>query len=592
MIRRLTHALAAMFVFAAASLVWAQPAQAAPAGLCSIDDWRNPANFVDCARRARDAVGNQAGCVSAPTPGSPTSGIAGWFTSRPDSSLRDGVSGQYSRYGVGGYGLDTYDIGCLGNLKHPDLVAWNTIASAEFSSAASIMGAANALRDLAYDPGSMWGWADGFLNTATTAVFEHVFTPLGALTLAVIGLLLIWQARQGQMSQTMRITAWALFIMVAVTGVARWPVAAAHGADTVASTGLRVMHSVLGPAPQDIPADKCVLGGDSCTDHRTAAVRASDVATEAVLYRTWLRAVLGSADTDTAKKYGPALYDATTMSWGEAVRAEQGPQLRQQLIDQKAQTWNTIAEQIRAEDPLAYEHLQGIHGSDRAGAGAVALLSAAAFAAFDVVASAVILFGFLIFRVAIVLLPLLGTVGVALPAAGGVRRLFHMTAAAAMNIVVFGAAAGLYLTAVDLVFGSALPGVGQLFAVALCGTALFLLLHPGSKFVHIATGRSRPEDGLFTKLIKQATSHDAGSGDPDDDPPATAGHRERPETAAPRPRHTGSTRPSAAPPAQPAPDPSLAGPRPEVAAQRRAAVAVGEPAAAAVAVRTRPEVRS
>ena len=41
-------------------------------------------------------------------------------------------------------------------------------------------------------------------------------------------------------------------------------------------------------------------------------------ATETMLYRNWLRGALGSADTATAQKYGPVLYDAKSLSWGEA----------------------------------------------------------------------------------------------------------------------------------------------------------------------------------------------------------------------------------------------------------------------------------
>lgn len=502
MTRRIAHALAALAVAAVATVGWAQPAAAAPPGqLCSLEEWRNPGSFADCAKRTKEAAGQTTGCVTAPAPGSPTSGMAGWFTSRPESALRDGVGGQYSQYGVGGYGLDTYDLGCLGTAKHPDLMAWNTIAKAQFDTAAAVVGAANGLRERAYDPGSMWGWADGAIETATTAVYQYVFTVFGVLSLAAVGLLLLWKAREGNMSHAMKVSAWAIFIVVAATGVARWPVTAAHTADTAALKGLEVVHSVLGPAPQDIPADKCVLGGDACQDNRSAATRSSDVVVDTILYQTWLRAMLGDSESETAKKYGPALFDATTLTWGEAERADQNPALRQQLIDQKAATFIAVADAIKIEDPQAYEHLQGIHGSDRAGSGTVAVLSAFAFAAFDISASLVILFAFLIFRIAVILFPLLGAIGVFMPASAGIVRIFHMSVAAVVNVIVFGAGAGLYLTVVDLVFRSSLPGAAKIAAVALAGAACFLLLRPARKVIHTATGRSRKSDSLTARLI-------------------------------------------------------------------------------------------
>jgi hypothetical protein len=500
-IRKTIHALAVLAIVAIASLVWAQPAQAAPSGPCSIEEWRNPASFVDCTHRMAAAAGLKAGCVTAPSVGSPTDGLAGWVTTRPDSSLRDGVVGRYSQYGVGGYGLDTYDLGCLGTLKHPNMAAANGFASGEFQVAASVLGAANGMRERAYDPNTMWGWSDSFLESSTTTIFKYIFTPIGMITLAVIGVGLVWHARSGNMSQTMRVTTWALFIMVAVTGLAKYPVGAAHAADTAVTKGLSGVHSILGPGPKNIPADQCALGGDSCTDHRTVAVRASDTAVEALLYRSWVSAVLGSPDTDTAKKYGPALYDATTMTWGEAARVKNNATLRQQLLDQKANTFNAIAEQIRTEDPVAYENLQGTHSASRVGAGFVAAFSSLVFSAFDMLASAVILFGFLVFRAAIILLPLLGTFGMALPASGPVRRVLNATVAGVANIFIFGAAAGIYLSLVDWIFRSPLPGLMQTIAVLLLGIILFVLMRPERQMLHTATGRSRGKPTLASRLI-------------------------------------------------------------------------------------------
>lgn len=546
MIRKLLHALAVVAVVLVASLVAAQPAQAAPTGLCTTAEWRNPTSFADCARRAKEAIGNEVGCVTAPTPGSPSSGAVGLFSVRPESSLRSGVSGYYSMYGAGGYGLDTYDMGCLDKLKHPDVVFENTIASKAFGVAAGVLAAANGLREWAYNPAGAWSWLDGLLLVpATDVIYRYVFNIFGALTLAAVGIFLLVIAHRGQMSHAMRVAAWAVLVLVAVTAVAKWPVAAANGADKVAGTGLATMHSILGPAPQDVPADKCVLGAAACKDDRSASARASDVATEAILYRLWLRAMLGSADSATAQKYGPALYDATALTWDEAAAVETNPATRQATLDQKASTFNSVASQIQAEDPQAYEHLQGLHGSDRAGAGFFAVLFSVAFAAFDMTASVVILFGFLIFRIAIILLPLLATVGLHLHASSGVRRIFHTVVAAVFNIVVFGAGAGLYLMAVDLILRGPLVPAFQMVVIALTGVLLGVALHPLRHLWHTATGRSRADDGLLTRLVKGGKSvyadHRAAAPDTAAAKDGTAGSDStstRPEAAPTRPRRS------------------------------------------------------
>ncbi|GGM52984.1 MFS transporter [Dactylosporangium sucinum] len=481
---RLAHACAAL---AAALLLIVGPGVPAAAEpqpqstLCTVQEWQNPRNFADCAKRLAAAGAQRAQCIKAPTPVSPDAGIAGWLTSRPDADLRSGVVGRYTRYGVGGYQLDLYDVSCAGGIAHPEANFENSIASIEFAVAAAVIGGANTLREHAYEPGSMWAWSDDMVRSATQKAYDYVFSIFGALTLAGAGVWLIWRARAGRLSEALRIAGWALLVMVLATAVAKWPLSVAHGFDRAATTGLGAMHSVLGPGPDDVPADQCPfvdMDPEACKDHRTVAVRASDEATEAILYKSWLRAMLGSADSEVATKYGPALYDATTFTWSEAADMKAHPELRQQYVDRKAQQWLAVAEQIKTEDPEAYENLQGLRGTDRVGAGLVALLSALVFAGFDTAASFMILLGFLIARVVVVVFPILATWGILQPASSGIRRLANSTITALINIVLFGAAAGLYLTAVGLVFDSSMPGAAQIIVVLLAGVACWLVLRP------------------------------------------------------------------------------------------------------------------
>src|SRR5678815_3215832 len=101
------------------------------------------------------------------------------------------------------------------------------------------------------------------------------------------------------------------------------------------------------------------------------------------------------------------------------------------------------------------------------------------FALFDLVASLLVLLGFLIFRWAVIAAPILGTVGLLRPASGGFRRLMNAVVAALFNIVIFGTGAAIYLFAVDLIMNTAtLPGWLQVVLVWLCGVVGWLLLRP------------------------------------------------------------------------------------------------------------------
>ncbi|MEH1099263.1 MFS transporter [Micromonospora sp. CPCC 205561] len=487
---RLAAFLLALGVLAGATIGWPAvgAAAAAPAplpaqaraDLCTTQEWQ--ADFRTCVGKLKEVSETEVKCRNAPTPGAPDSGLAGWFASRPESAKLPGPKGFYSDYGYAGYSYTTYDVesGCATPVLHPDYKFTNTVANGEFMIATAIVGASNALRERAWDPRSMWGWADPLVDQATKAVYQKVFSVFGIVTLCVVGLYLLWRSRQSDMSNAMTTAGWALLVMVAVTALAAWPVKSANIADGTLVSTLGVVHDAVGPATKDIPADKCALPNpDACVDKRPPAVRASDTATEAMLYRNWLRGVLGSADSETAKKYGAALYDAKSLSWEEAAKLRSNPATRGATIKAKQQQWARVAQQIKEEDPEAYEYLQGVRDMDRVGAGFIAVLAAVLFAMFDLTASLLVLLGFLIFRWAVIAAPILGTVGLMRPASAGLRRLANAVVAAVFNIAIFGTGAAIYLFAVDLIMSTpTLPGWLQVVLVWLCGVVGWLLLRP------------------------------------------------------------------------------------------------------------------
>ncbi|MEV1286021.1 MFS transporter [Micromonospora sp. NPDC049679] len=487
---RMPAMILALLLTALATVAWplfgaasasAAPVPARAAGdLCSTQQWQ--ADFRACVAKLKEVASSEVECRNAPTPSTPDSGLAGWFASRPDSSKQPGPRGLYSDYGYAGYSYSTYglDNGCASTLTNPEYRFTTTMANGEFMVATAVIGASNALRERAWSPQSMWGWADPLVDQATRAVYQKVFSVFGIITLCVVGLYLIWRSRQSDMSNAMTTAGWAVLVMVAVTALAAWPVKSANIADGALITTLGVVHDAVGPTAKDVPPDKCALPDrTACIDKRPPGVRASDTATDTMLYRNWLRGVLGSADSETAKKYGRALYDAKSLSWDEAQKLRQNPGTREATIDAKKQQWARVAAQIETEDPEAYEYLQGTRDMERIGAGFIAVLAAVLFAMFDLTASLLVLLGFLIFRWAVIAAPILGTVGLMRPASAGIRRLANAIVAALFNIAIFGTGAAIYLFAVDLVMNTpTLPGWLQVVLVWLCGVVGWLLLRP------------------------------------------------------------------------------------------------------------------
>ncbi|WP_238008795.1 MFS transporter [Dactylosporangium sp. AC04546] len=522
---------------------FASPSTAAPLPqapgdpLCTVEEWRVPTNFQNCANRLQVDVQSRISCLDAPTPSAPDSGMAGWFAQRPESSKGSRLWYRYSEYGYAGYDFSTYDLKCASVVTNPSAEFENTVANGEFLLATGILGGSNALRERAWDPSYMWGWADPLVDTATRAIYSKVFTAFGAVTLTVVGLYLLWRSRQSDLSNAMTTAGWAVFVMVLITALASWPSWSAGLADKTLVSSLGVIHDAVGPPDQSIPPDQCRnLDPAACQDKRPPAVRASDTVVDGLLYRNWLRGTLGSADSDTATKYGPALYDAKSFSWEdiEKIRADEkratereeerirnnqpGPPIvstmRKVITDEKQQRWMRIAEQIKTEDPEAYQHLQGSKGMDRIGAGFLAILSALFFALFDITASILVILGFLIFRWAVIASPILGTVGLLRPANAGLRRLGNAVIAAIFNIIIFGAGSAIYLLAVSMILGTAsLAGWLQVVLIWLTGVVGWLLLRPYRRITQLGgkdSSRAITSAGswhrLFLRDVRQAAA--------------------------------------------------------------------------------------
>jgi hypothetical protein len=403
--------------------------------------------------------------------------------------MQSGIAGTYTDYGYAGFSYETYDDGCFSTITNPDAKFENTIANGELMIAAGVLGADNAIRDRAWDPGLMWGWADPLVQKATQALYDQVFTVFGAITLVVVGVYLLWRSRQANMSAALTTAAWAVFIMIVVTALAHWPVYSAHAADRALITSLDSVHNAVGPPVKTIPPNQCLLAPKDCVDQRTPSERASDTAVDTLLYRNWLRGMLGSDTSATAIKYGRALYDAKSLSWSEEQSLQTDPALHDSLVARKNDDFKRLASQIKSEDPTAYDYLSGTKGMDRIGAGLIALISSLLYSFFDILSSLLVLLGFLLFRWAVIAAPLLGTVAIFRPASAGFRRLTNAVVAAVFNIVIFGTASGVYLFAVDLIMNtSTLPGWLQMVLVGLCGAIGWLLLRPFRRLNQLTGG--------------------------------------------------------------------------------------------------------
>jgi hypothetical protein len=368
----------------------------------------------------------------------------------------------------------------------------------------------------------MWGWSNDFMEQGTEILYRQIFTVFGAVTVGLIGLYLLWRSRQADMNNAVTTVAWAVLILVLVTAVVRWPVKAAEYTDQALTIGMNLSTVLI----NDDKVEGCIredgmtqdrydelkeLNGENfCIDTRSAAVVASDTVSGQVLYQNWLRTMLGQSeevefqerdgevvedadgnpvvtDSNTAYKYGPALFAAQAFSWQEDAEADD-PGTRNDLIEEKQEIWRNLVTQIQTEDPEAYANISGQRAWERTGTGFLALLTAIFFSLFDLTASILIILGFMIVRFAIVALPIIGTIALLRPAGGPFKRLVNTVLGAIINVAIFSLAAVIYIWASSRILGTAMPVWLQVVLIGLLGVAAWLLLRPGRRIAGLVAG--------------------------------------------------------------------------------------------------------
>ncbi|WP_112139361.1 MFS transporter [Glycomyces dulcitolivorans] len=512
---------------------------------CSDYEWHT--YWSQCVEELPEA--QELPCEAAPQPASPDSGMAGWFAEPSNLDKSEGI-GTYSAYGYAGYQLPMYgsqqmSVGgqCVDSVSIPNGAdTANALANMEFNLSVATVGAANSMRQAAWEPDTMWGWSNRFMEQGTEVLYRQIFTVFGAVTVGLIGLYLLWRSRQADMNNAVTTVAWAVLILVLVTAVVRWPVKAAEYTDKALTIGMDLSTVLI----SDDTADGCVridgltqqeyedLKEDNeanpnfCIDTRSAAVTASDTVSGQVLYQNWLRTMLGQSEevtfqerngevvedsegnpvvteSNTAYKYGPALFAAQAMSWQENEEAEDSATVRNRLIEEKQELWQGLIAQIQTEDPEAYANISGQRAWERTGTGLLALLTAIFFSLFDLTASILIILGFMIVRFAIVALPIIGTIALLRPAGGPFKRLVNTVLGAIINVAIFSLAAVIYIWASSRILQTAMPVWLQVVMIGLLGVAAWLLLRPGRRIAGLVGG-SGPADTLLGRRGDSGTA--------------------------------------------------------------------------------------
>jgi hypothetical protein len=413
----------------------------------------------------------------------PGQGIAAFFSGPPgtlppegDPFAKDSNTTIFEQYGYAGIRFSNYDLGCGPDAaRDPSAVVGTALANWILQLPLALTALTSSITGFAFHP-SFLGAFDPTITQVSGALRDSIFATWVPLVLAVLGFGITLKARRAALATTAAAIGWSLFVVLLATALFRWPVGAGHLADdTVTGTlGAAVSH-LSGAGPE--------------VDSGTAV--ASQVET-AIFYRAWLAGTLGSADSPTARKYGPDLFRAHALTWREAAAVQANPDAGDAIIGAKQQLWKDTAAKIQASDPDAYEYLTGRRSETRVGYAVMAMTATFLALPFLLFSSLLLLGCYMIVRLAVMMFPAFATLGAFPTARGLVIGLGRTVGAAVINSIVFGIGAGVTVMVLGLLYA---PGHGT-------PAWLGLILMP--LFTFIMWMALRP----FRRLSQMVSPHD------------------------------------------------------------------------------------
>lgn len=334
-------------------------------------------------------------CKSAPDPASPREGLRGMIAPEPDrvvtgDPFTDPTVSISSVYGYS-YTWQVYDTGCADGL-----IGWvaaqNDIANWGMGIGASI----RALTDRAYSEIIDPGWTlvfDPILETVALKLNTSIRLPWIPLVVTLVAVTILWRAREGAYPAVVSAAAWALVMLGVGAAAVNYPITAAATVDGLVSN-----------AVGSVAKGFTTVTGTSATTPAEMAAHQLDTLNRNTLYANWAKGYFGSADSATAKKYGPALFKASHLTWAESAIVESDPSGQgKQIIDDHHDEWDNVTEQIKDADPRAYAHLTGKQG--RWAAAGTIIVSGICIDPFLLVSMIFVLLAYLVIRLVVPILP-------------------------------------------------------------------------------------------------------------------------------------------------------------------------------------------
>ena len=286
----------------------------------------------------------------APTPIGPTEGLGGQLGESPvqiDVS-KEGVAPDhiYTSGAYGGLLSNNYDLGCA---LDPSTYATVTKGTADQSATNLFVQTGIAITALtdsvdrrAWNPNWISDFLGNFTGRAAAVLQLRVWFPLLGLGLIGATLMLLIKNRAGDVSGAAAGVAWVFVVLAVGTVILTSPTAISSTTQEAGAAGVSALNGGSGQA------------SDAVTDRVVSSV----------LYQGWLRRTFGTEQTETAKTYGPTLFDASRLTYADlnrlqSVKKDDRGDAFNDLVKEKAEVYKDTAKKVKEADPTAYRWLTG-----------------------------------------------------------------------------------------------------------------------------------------------------------------------------------------------------------------------------------------
>lgn len=419
-------------------------------------------------------------CKNPPVATVPGRGLSGWLLRNPDNIPAPGdpfaehpTTTIYEQYGWSGFAWPVYDPGCGGAARDPGAYVYNTITSSIQSLNVWLGSLMSSVVDAALHP--TWaGVFDPVVQKVSDALRNGIFTPWAPIAWMLTGVIILCFAAKWESRKVMAAFGGALIVTTITITVFSYPVKASRVYDTA-------IPSVIGDVSQTLN------GNPNASANTDPSVSASSVIYDDLYVQQWIQGLLGCTQCPVAKKYGGGLFDASHITWAEKQEYEKSAHNAKDIQNKKKEKFKDLASKVQDEDPDAYGYLAGKRGPEQLGASLTTFFGWWVTAPFIILASGLVIAAFLIAKIAVELLPLIGLISIP----PKTRKLIYITGekvlAAGLNSIAFFVGGLVNIVADSIILNPAtpLPGFMRFVLCLIMMIILWVLLKPATKLLEL-----------------------------------------------------------------------------------------------------------